>query len=956
MADSHDKEIYKRPYNRPNEHWVCGRSAEGRPCPHGPSRRGRCEARSECVPAKIGDRWVCTRPEQYGGACDSPALEDPAFGPMERDGVGVCCKQVHCTPQRSLRALRGRVSVVFCLVIVGILLTVFGSSWRNDFLSPGPLTLNHQGASMASVEKMEHGKLGDEGSSEESCQICHANFEGGLEGLVLSAISKRETETQSAQCLNCHQEDVGADALFAHALSPESLAQHTAEAKQEPFDASKPLSLSLASFSPGVKLGESGELACAACHREHNGTFFDLRRIGNQKCQSCHTKQFKSIGDGHPDFSTLASAAGYDYPYRRRTRLIYDHERHETNYFQKEENLNHAPADCTSCHEIDGDAFTTRLKPFEEMCAACHTSSIVSSRDEWIHVYGFPSLESDVYEILEDELELPPVPRTAAKSMSPFMMLLLAGFNAQDGESAETFAEDLAMVLEFEGDLSGIAYDEDPEIVGRLFKGMEYIKGAASNEEQGGLRRVVEEQLERLTGEPVDPRVLDAMFGFPKAGSTVDKVIEDVSRKDIIEMSGWHVEESGFRLDPASWKATLGSVESYVALAAAIADGDAGSYATIFDFFSDFNAFQEWFTTHFSIDGDDWVLLETGKKAKNKEWKALIETMVDGGGAAEDGAESEEEGGDEAVEEDEGDAEEADESEAAETPAAPSDALSEAGDAFVAWLGSQSKVKKWLEDNADISGERWTLRAPRSLYYRPIQHADPFTTAWLDFTATLYAKNPAAALVFDELSGRATGSAIGSCMKCHSIDAEKQGSGDVQVKVNWKSGAPERGFTKFKHTPHLKLMNCAECHRADWVPAVRDRMNLAKAASAEEEATVDEAPEAEAEVAEVAPEDEADSAEAEPAMTYLDSFKANDSGLELGVNFSNAQGSNAFVSSFRPISKDDCARCHEQGKAGDSCLICHNYHIQERGRSMGVQSLRDLITMKTDAAAPSETP
>jgi hypothetical protein len=130
---------------------------------------------------------------------------------------------------------------------------------------------------------------------------------------------------------------------------------------------------------------------------------------------------------------------------------------------------------------------------------------------------------------------------------------------------------------------------------------------------------------------------------------------------------------------------------------------------------------------------------------------------------------------------------------------------------------------------------------------------------------------------------------------------------------------------------------------------------VAKAASAEEEnaATPDDgavAPETESEaeespaVDEAAPESEASAAV--PLMAYLDSFKASTEGLELGVNFSNANqgaGGHAFVSNFEPVAKGDCTRCHVQGKAGDSCLICHNYHIKEQNRSMGIQSLRELI-------------
>ncbi len=972
MADSHDKEIYKRPYNRPNENWVCGLSAEGKPCPHGPSRRGKCAVHYECVPAKLNDRWVCTRPEQYGGPCDSPALEEPAFGPAVRDGVGECCKKVHCSPQRSLRNLRGRVSIVICLILVGGALTALGGAWRTQFLSPGPLTVSHQGASMASLEEMTHGKLDSSASTGiegESCHICHTSVEGGLEGLLSAAVKGNSSVTQSAQCLVCHQDDVGNSGLSPHALSADVMATHTAEAQADPFSASKPLSLMLASFTPGVKLGDSSQLACATCHHEHNGAFFDIKRMENENCQVCHVKQFKSINQGHPEFATLASKAGYDYPYRRRTRIVFDHERHETNYFQKDGFSAHAPADCTSCHEIAGETFTTRLKAFEEMCSACHNGSIVSARDEWIPVFGFPSVESDVYEILEDELELSAIPRTASKKISPIMMLLLAGYNAQDPKSQAQFTEDFAMVQEFEGDLSGIAYDEDPEIVGRLFEGLKFLQGDAMNEDQGGLRQVIQEQLERVKGGPISSGELDALFGYPELGSTVEKVVEDISRKDIIEMSGWHVRESEFRLDPAGWLSAIDTVAPYRALRDAAAEDGAGAYEKVLSLFSDYEAFREWFDTQFKVEGEDWILVSSGKGVKNKEWKGLITGMVGASAAsATESAEEPAEGDDEAAakdtpEENSDGAADAAPDKAVPAEVDPDSAIHEVGEAFVAWFGDFRDFKKWLEGTATVSGETWALREPRSMYYRPIKHADPFITAWLDFSASLYAKSPAAAMVFDELSGRATGSAIGACMKCHSIDAEKNAAGDPVVKVNWKSEQPIRDFTKFNHTPHLKLMNCAECHRAPWVPAVQARMTVAKAASAEEEAVTTAgdgavAPETEREaeespaVEEASPESEVSAAA--PAMAYLDSFKASTEGLELGVNFSNANhgsSGHAFVSNFEPVAKGDCARCHVQGKAGDSCLICHNYHIKEQNLSMGIQSLRDLIA---NEPAPAE--
>src|SRR5690606_16763476 len=120
----------------------------------------------------------------------------------------------------------------------------------------------------------------------ESCHICHTALDDGLRGMLLSAFRGDPKTPQSQQCLECHQEDIGNDALFTHALSSGELDRNTAEARAASFSARRPLSLVLAGLSPGVKQSADGKLACAACHSEHNGPLFDLKRLDNHQCQT----------------------------------------------------------------------------------------------------------------------------------------------------------------------------------------------------------------------------------------------------------------------------------------------------------------------------------------------------------------------------------------------------------------------------------------------------------------------------------------------------------------------------------------------------------------------------------------------------------------------------------------------------------------------------------------------
>ena len=62
------------------------------------------------------------------------------------------------------------------------------------------------------------------------------------------------------------------------------------------------------------------DLYCATCHQEHKGVNFNLNKISNEQCRSCHVLKFDSFDGHHPNFE--------NYPFERRTRIIYDHASH----------------------------------------------------------------------------------------------------------------------------------------------------------------------------------------------------------------------------------------------------------------------------------------------------------------------------------------------------------------------------------------------------------------------------------------------------------------------------------------------------------------------------------------------------------------------------------------------------------------------------------------------------
>ena len=129
-------------YERPNQDWICGKAAEGKPCRIGPDAKGRCRATCECQPAleiKAGEtkgRYRCTRPTEYGGPCET--------GPRPN---GACSRPIpNCVPQRSLRAKRKIFTICVVAFTAGVLLVGLCGPFRAQFIGPEVFQFNRLSA------------------------------------------------------------------------------------------------------------------------------------------------------------------------------------------------------------------------------------------------------------------------------------------------------------------------------------------------------------------------------------------------------------------------------------------------------------------------------------------------------------------------------------------------------------------------------------------------------------------------------------------------------------------------------------------------------------------------------------------------------------------------------------------------------------------------------------------
>lgn len=398
-------------YDRPNQKWICGRECEGKPCPLGPDLRGDCQATYECHPHRLGDRWICNRPRQGAGETSC----EPGPSPE-----GVCgCPIPKCSPGRSLRSLRGLTTLATIAFSIGLLLLLLASDRGREFMTPGELSNAHS---------MPGG----------ACSDCHSLGEDKPIHWL-----KAGAPDQSKRCLECHQ--LGDSPMNPHSLPAGQLAEwsRSAAAKRTDSLAKAPARVAMSEGFGNPMDHNDGQIECAACHVEHQGKDHDLTRVANDRCQVCHQNQFTSFADGHPSFG--------DYPFKHRTRIVFDHQKHFRQHFKNEEGRPPAPESCLACHDLDDKGGLMLVKPFEQSCAACHNkdfpgfghagSPIPFLRAPLFDVEGFEDAEMSVGEWPDDWDSL-------ETTLPPFTLFLMSDDEMHRKAVAQLGAKDLDVIDE----------------------------------------------------------------------------------------------------------------------------------------------------------------------------------------------------------------------------------------------------------------------------------------------------------------------------------------------------------------------------------------------------------------------------------------------------------------------------------------------------------------------------
>ncbi|HEY2082196.1 MAG TPA: hypothetical protein VGI88_05380 [Verrucomicrobiae bacterium] len=372
----------KHQYERPNQNWICGHAAEGKPCRIGPDGKGHCRATFECQPAleiKPGEskgRYKCTRPAEYGGPCE--------HGPMPD---GTCGRPItKCVPVRSLRAKRKMLVLCVVALTAGILLVGLCGPFRSNFINPDKLSSQHATATFAKL-------AGARESDEETCVVCHGTAHAGPHGLVKAAFTATPGPFQVRSLAATEPPGMNAiDQNCEHC--------HVGHSFHE----------------PNVAHAHS----CSACHREHQGSGL-MPRPTDANCLSCHanarvmqasleigkklpatdfdfraaqgrvlfkaprpangyTRLIHSFSTDHPEFQVLADKL------KDPDTLKFNHALHLTS--ANIPPLNGHKLDCGDCHKPDAAGVYYLKISYEENCKTCHSLQFDVSNPELCVPHG----------------------------------------------------------------------------------------------------------------------------------------------------------------------------------------------------------------------------------------------------------------------------------------------------------------------------------------------------------------------------------------------------------------------------------------------------------------------------------------------------------------------------------------------------------------------------------------
>ncbi len=295
---------------------------------------------------------------------------------------------------------RDRVALQLALVTAVCLGLVFFLFKDTKFLMPGPLASAHGG-----IEK---------------CSVCHTKSGSGNVSWT-HGLAAGDPRADSKACLTCHK--MPDTAFNAHSASAEVLEKSTGRLGKIAALTPQPKSARAQSLAFPAQDVMARGLECATCHQEHQGANFKLNKISNEQCRSCHVVKFDSFNGDHPKFD--------NYPFKRRTRIVYDHAGHFNKHYPevtKKDPSKRIPATCATCHNTDDDKRIMAVAPFEKTCSGCHLDQINGkervSGPKGVAFLSLPGL--DLQTLKTKNAVIGEWPDASDAALTPFMKVMIS--------------------------------------------------------------------------------------------------------------------------------------------------------------------------------------------------------------------------------------------------------------------------------------------------------------------------------------------------------------------------------------------------------------------------------------------------------------------------------------------------------------------------------------------------
>jgi len=748
---------------------------------------------------------------------------------------------------------RDRLATLMALATIVGLGAAFFLSKGMQFLMPGPLA-------------SAHGAI-------ENCNACHTKSGSGklswIHGLVAG-----DPLADSKACLVCHK--MPDTAFNAHGASAETLKQSTKRLTKIAARTPVPPSARAQSMAFPTDDLVAHDLACATCHQEHQGVNFKLDKISGEQCRSCHVVKFDSFDGNHPTF--------VNYPFKQRTRIIYDHAGHFGKHYPElaqKDPAKRIPETCSTCHNSSRDKRTMAVAPFEQTCTNCHLDQIVGKEratgPKGIAFLSLPGLDLDT--LRKKKAPIGEWPDGSEAELTPFMKVMISrnepgrtlikaidSLNLQDLANASDdqikAVTDLAWEIKrlFHALISGKASDVLGDL--NIVSGAKLAPGLVADLTASIPRDVVISAHQQWL-----PNLANEIANGPIA-SDQHRIIREQDRGGSSSvMPEPSVAGAGSREDPSRSEEPE---ETRTPPDPQASGGEAAGKIK-----RDPPPCLIRVLGQCVVSQEQPAQPEKTDTANTRPAGALPQPMR--AGLAEVGETA---GKSDAANAKAGEQSDdllfptqeelramKDRSPGAAKAAEPNGIRSGPADT----APEQPAAAPVITIESDVDPESWAeyggwYRQDYAIFYRPTGHKDKFIYSWLFLTGPQAPKgdtSPAAA-VFDVLTGK---DAQGSCTKCHSVD-DIQGKGRV-VNFSPSSVEGKRGrFTKFIHEPHFGLMEdrgCLTCH------------------------------------------------DLEKGRPYLKSYEQGDP--------------HDFTSNFGAVKKDLCESCHTRGMARQDCLTCHDYHV-----------------------------